>query len=192
MKNIRFMKITLLFLLILSIFSTLIIVIRTKYINYRQLELKQRVIETIEEKDDKKENAYNFKDGMIGLIIIPRLEIEAPIYEGTTQKVLKYTVGHFEKTSLWNGNVVLASHNEGSYAHYFSRINELKNGEEIIYVTDMGERRYSVYENKIIKETNVDVLKETKENIITLITCVKGKRNQRQCIIGIEKHERNG
>lgn len=86
-----------------------------------------------------------------------------------------------------NGNVALASHNEGSYAHYFSRINELENGEEIIYKTNMGERRYVVCENKIIKETNVEVLKQTEENTITLITCVKGKRNKRQCIVGIEK-----
>ena len=85
------------------------------------------------------------------------------------------------------GNVALASHNEGSYAHYFSRIHELKNGEDIIYISNMGERRYSVYESKIIKETNVDVLKETNENIITLITCVKGQRQNRRCVIGKEK-----
>lgn len=94
--------------------------------------------------------------------------------------------GHFENTSLWDGNVSLASHNEGSYAHYFSRIKELKNGEEIIYITNMGERRYRVYENKIIKETDTAILKNTNENIITLITCEKGKREYRRCIIGKE------
>lgn len=94
--------------------------------------------------------------------------------------------GHFEDTSLWEGNVALASHNEGSYAHYFSRINELKNGEEIIYITNMGERRYEVSESKIIEETNVDILQDTKENIITLITCVKGAKNYRLCVIGKE------
>lgn len=56
----------------------------------------------------------------------------------------------------------------------------------------MGERRYNVYESKIIKDTNVDVLKDTKENIITLITCITGKRNERQCVIGKEIiNERN-
>ena len=82
--------------------------------------------------------------------------------------------------------MALASHNRGSYAHYFSRINELKNGEEIIYITNMGERRYKVTESKIIKETNVEILKDTKENIITLITCVTGKRDKRLCVIGKE------
>ncbi len=84
------------------------------------------------------------------------------------------------------GNVALASHNEGSYAHYFGNIKDLKNNEEIIYMTNMGERRYRVCENIIIQETNVDVLKDTKENIITLITCVKGMRAYRQCVIAKE------
>ncbi len=85
------------------------------------------------------------------------------------------------------GNVALASHNEGSYAHYFGEIKNLKNGEEIIYITNMGERRYKVFENKIIQETNVEVLENTEENNITLITCVKGKRAYRQCVIGKEE-----
>ena len=97
--------------------------------------------------------------------------------------------GHFNETNLWFGNVALASHNEGSYAHYFSKIKELKNGEEIVYKTNMGERRYSVCENKIINETNVEVLEDTEENTITLITCVTGKSKYRQCVIGKEMIE---
>jgi sortase A len=86
-----------------------------------------------------------------------------------------------------NGNVALASHNEGSYAHYFSRINELESGEEIIYITNMGERRYEVIKSEIVEETDVKVLENTEENIITLITCVKGAREKRLCVIGKEK-----
>ncbi len=85
------------------------------------------------------------------------------------------------------GNIALASHNEGSYAHYFSRINELEEGEEIIYITNMGERRYTVFKREIIEETNVKILEDTKENNITLITCVKNQRSQRLCVVGREK-----
>ena len=84
------------------------------------------------------------------------------------------------------GNVALASHNEGSYAHYFENIKDLKNGEEIIYVTHKGERRYFVCDNSIIDETNVDVLEDTEDNTITLITCVSGHRKYRRCVIGKE------
>ena len=177
-----------LFLLTLCVVSIFIVYARNIKVQYLQKEIKT----SIEEKLDKnatKENSENkgiFEYGEIGFIIIPILDIKAPIREGTTKEILKYSVGHFEQTNLWNGNVALASHNGGSYAHYFSRINELRNGEEIIYITNMGERRYKVVENKIIEETEMNILEDTKENIITLITCVKGKRNKRQCIIGKE------
>ena len=62
----------------------------------------------------------------------------------------------------------------------------LKNGEEIIYITNMGERRYQVCENMVISETNVKVLENTQDNILTLITCEKGQRNKRRCIIAKE------
>lgn len=51
----------------------------------------------------------------------------------------------------------------------------------------MGERRYNICESKVIKDTNVEILKQTKENQITLITCVKGKNTSRRCVIGKEK-----
>lgn len=51
----------------------------------------------------------------------------------------------------------------------------------------MGERRYQVCKSEIIDETNVEILKETEENVITLITCVKGQRSKRLCVLGKEK-----
>ena len=42
---------------------------------------------------------------------IPAIHLTAPIAEGTTQEIMKEYVGHFEETSLWNGNIGLAAHN---------------------------------------------------------------------------------
>ena len=188
MKLSKNMKITMLFLFTLCVISIFIIHTRNVKVEYLQKEIKTSIEEKLD-KNNPKENSEDevmFENGEIGFIIIPILDLKAPIREGTTNGILKYSVGHFEQTNLWNGNVALASHNGGSYAHYFSRINELRNGEEIIYITNMGERRYKVVENKIIEETDINILKDTKENIITLITCVKWQRNKRQCIIGKE------
>ena len=178
-----------LFVFSLCIFVILVITLKNIHLKSKEEELIRNVNILLEKNGDEEEKQINkeFKKGDdIGLIIIPSIEVKAPIVEGTTSDILKDAVGHFENTSLWEGNVALASHNRGSYAHYFSRINQLKNGEEIIYITSMGERRYIVIENKIIEETNVGILKDTADNTITLITCVTGKRDKRQCIIGIE------
>lgn len=42
---------------------------------------------------------------------IPRIDLVAPISQGTTQEVMKEFVGHFENTAFWKGNIGLAAHN---------------------------------------------------------------------------------
>lgn len=121
-------------------------------------------------------------DNIVGTLEIPKLELIAPIQEGTSDEILKVAVGHFKESSFWNGNVALASHNRSRYAHYFEAINNLKNGDEILYKTKMGEKKYSVYENKIIDSTDWSVIENTKENVLTLITCVKNNQDKRLCI----------
>ena len=126
-------------------------------------------------------------DNLIGILEIPKLNIKAPVKEGTTQSILKYSVGHFSNSSNWNGNIALASHNRGDYvAHYFSNIHELVVGDEIIYKTKFGERRYTVENSKQIESTDWSVISNTKENIITLITCIKNQPNLRFCIQAVE------
>lgn len=127
-------------------------------------------------------------DNLIGILEIPKLNIKAPVKEGTTQSILKYSVGHFSNSSNWNGNIALASHNRGDYvAHYFSNIHELVVGDEIIYKTKFGERRYEVVENKKIDSRDWSVISQTTQNKVTLITCVKNKPELRLCVQAIEK-----
>ena len=190
MKEFKVLKITMLFLFVLCAISFIYVSIRYNYIKVKQENLIENIEKNLEntkqneiEQKEEKETKYILNEGEIGLIIIPSIDVKAPVCEGTSSNVLKYAVGHFEETSQWSGNVALASHNRGSYAHYFSRINELESGEEIIYITNMGERRYEVTENKVIEETNVEILKNTKENIITLITCITEKRDKRRSIV---------
>lgn len=127
-------------------------------------------------------------DNLIGILEIPKLNIKAPVKEGTSQPILKYSVGHFFNSSDWNGNIALASHNRGDYvAHYFSNIHELVVGDEIIYKTKFGERRYVVEKSKQIESTDWSVISNTKENRITLITCIKNKPQLRLCVQAVEK-----
>ena len=146
----------------------------------------QDVVKNSEQEIFSVEKLYE-DNNLIGKIMIPKINIEAPIKEGTSQEILKEAVGHFSSTNYWNGNVCLASHNRGSYAHYFSKLNRLKNGDEIIYQTKLGTRIYKVSQIKEISEQDVSVLNETSENTITLITCITNKQNKRLCVKAIEK-----
>lgn len=123
-------------------------------------------------------------------IIISKINLNAPILEGTSKEVLRRGVGHFETTSNWNGNVCLAAHNRGYKYNYFQELKKLEMGDIIIYQTKKGERIYSIDYKEKIKETDLSKLEETKENYITLITCVEDMPEYRLCIQAKEIKER--
>ena len=67
------------------------------------------------------------KNGSLGRLEIPSLDLSVRIYQGTDSKTLAKGVGHFEDTSIWNGNVCLAAHNRGANS-YFGQIHTLDIG----------------------------------------------------------------
>lgn len=142
--------------------------------------------------DEKAKNIFteNIEENsnVIGKLIIEKIKIVAPILEGIDQNILKVGVGHFPCSAYWKGNVCLASHNRGSYAHYFEKINMLNIGDEVKYQTKLGTRIYTVNIIDKISENDLSVLDNTDENTITLITCVKGEPEFRLCVRGIEKN----
>lgn len=134
-----------------------------------------------EEKNQTETQESNWK------IKIPKISLEASISEGTGKEVMDKYVGHFEETSKKSGNIGLAAHNRGYAVNYFSKIKELKEGDEIIYKYNDFEKTYTVIQNKIIKDTDWEDLEKTEENKITLITCVENESEYKRCIQGIEK-----
>lgn len=120
-------------------------------------------------------------------INIPKIELSADISNGTDKETLNKYVGHFIETPIEDGNIALAGHNRGYDVNYFSRLKELREGDEIIYIHNEINRIYEVTKNKIIKDTDIDVLENTEENILTLITCVENEPNYRRCVQAEEK-----
>lgn len=117
---------------------------------------------------------------------IPKINLFAKIAEGTEEKILNEYIGHFKETTFINGNVGLAAHNRGYKVNYFSRLKELEIGDTINYCYNNEIRTYKVILKEIIDETNWSFLKNTKENKLTLITCVEDMPELRRCIQAIE------
>lgn len=120
-------------------------------------------------------------------IKIPKINLIANIKEGTDEETLNQFVGHFEETQRQDGNIGLAAHNRGYEVNYFARLRELKKGDEIIYQYNNYNKTYEVIRVLIIKDTNWDVLENTEENILTLITCVENEPEFRRCVQAEEK-----
>lgn len=117
-------------------------------------------------------------------IEIPKIKLKAEIKDGTDYENLNKYVAHFKESSYINGNVCLAAHNRGYKVNYFQNIKNLQKGDKIIYEFKNVKQTYIVTENKIIKDSDVHEIENTKENIITLITCVENEPEKRRCVKG--------
>lgn len=125
-------------------------------------------------------------DTSIWEINIPKIELKAPIAEGTDKETMDQYVGHFENSSKNQGNICLAAHNRGYPVNYFQNIKQLEKGDLIIYTIGNTEKKYKVNMISIVEDTNWDNLQSTEDNRITLITCVENEPEYRRCIQGIE------
>ena len=126
-----------------------------------------------------------YKNGSLGKIEIPALGLSVRIYQGTDSKTLAKGVGHFEDTSIWEGNVCLAAHNRGANS-YFGQIHTLDIGDKITLTTKLGTRTYHVTDVSQVSETDRSGLADASENLLTLYTCVRNQRDQRWCVTAVK------
>lgn len=139
------------------------------------------------EDEESDETKTDLEDNILGSLIINKINLNAEVKEGSSSEVLKDYIGHIEETAKYDGNVGLAAHNRGNGHSYFARINELELGDEIVYRTKFEERRYKVINKKEILETDWSLLGNTKENKLTLITCIRNRVNQRLCVQAVQQ-----
>ena len=179
-------------LVILTIITSIFLINKFKVFSANKKAEETIVVGDNEEIKDlepleQKEIVY---EDSIGTLTIPDILLDnAPIKEGTELSTLSSAIGHFTSTSLYAGNVGLASHNGGGSGDYFKNLNKVKKGAEIYYQTNYGTRRYIVKVIKIIDETDWSMLENTNDNRLTLITCVKGQSTKRLCVQAYESEE---
>lgn len=120
---------------------------------------------------------------VIGHLKIDSIGLNGPIKDGTELSVLKTGIGHFKDTPYFSGNICFAAHNRGYNQNFFERLNEVKKGDKVEYITKYETQEYYISEIKEISETDLTVLNPTKEDQITMITCIKNQREKRLCVI---------
>lgn len=126
-----------------------------------------------------------YKNGSLGTLEIPVIGLTVDIFEGTDAATLKRGAGHFEDTSIWDGNAGFAAHNRGANS-YFGKIHTLELGDRITLTTKLGTRTYEVTSVSKVSETDRSALAASQSNVITLYTCVRDERDFRWCVTGAE------
>ena len=119
---------------------------------------------------------YGLPDEIFGVIRIPELSLEMPVYLGATNKHMAAGAAHLSQTSLpiggMNTNTIIAGHRGYGGASYFRYVNELQTGDRI-YLTNIWETlTYEVVELKIIMPNEVkEIHIQEGRELLTLLTC---------------------
>ena len=96
---------------------------------------------------------------------------------------------HFPSTSAWYENIGVSAHNvnfDGTPG-YFLNLYTLNIGDVIIYQTAHGRREYIIETIIEICEYDWSFLDRTRDNRITLITCITGKPELRLVVQAAER-----
>lgn len=105
-------------------------------------------------------------------IVIPKINVDAPIINGVTWEDLKKGVGHLPGSANpgERGNLYLAAHND-IFGEIFRYLEKMEIGDEYFIYTGEQKFRYVVKEKRIIAPTDVEVMLPTTEPVATLQTC---------------------
>lgn len=119
---------------------------------------------------------YGLDSEVFGVISIPKLDLELPLYLGATYQHMADGAAHLSQTSIpiggMNTNSVIAGHRGWYGASYFRYITELEPGDEVIVTNLWGTLTYQVAEMQVIWPHEVDqILIQEGRDLITLLTC---------------------
>ena len=108
----------------------------------------------------------------IGMITIPKIGLNHPIFEGVTLKVIDHGPSHWPGTALPGevGNTVFAGHRV-THSHPFRNIDQLVPGDEVFFDINGKHSVYSVTGHEIVKPTDVWVANQTPDATGTLFAC---------------------
>jgi len=106
---------------------------------------------------------------LVGRIDIPKLDLSAVVFEGTSDETLARGVGHLTGSAApgERGNLVLAGHRDT----FFRKLRGIRKGDEVTVIGPEGEFQYQVESTAVVKPEQTEVLKPDGGSILTLITC---------------------
>lgn len=128
------------------------------------------------------------KNGVMGMVRIPAIDVSLPIYHGTEEEVLQKAIGHLEQTSLPIGgagtHAVISGHRGLPSAKLFTDLNLLKTG-DVFYVDVLDETlAYKVDQIKTVEPHELeDLAIISGEDHVTLVTCTPYAINSHRLLV---------
>ena len=186
MSKIKLYKILLLLLILATVVVSILVAI--KYIGIYKNEKKTKQVimnisKALQDNDNVTAEINEQIQGhkVVGIIKIPKIELEYPILENTNKETLNLSITKFWGNRINEiGNVTLAGHNNLN-GTMFGKIKKLEEG-DIIELTDIQnfKLKYKVFKTYVIDPNDITCILPEQEDTreITLITCTNGNKNR--------------
>lgn len=145
-------------------------------------EVKDKINEVSTSDEEVKQVQVEYKGyKVVGIINIPKINIEYPIIDKTNEQSMKVSITKFWGSNVNDiGNFTMAGHNyyDGTM---FGGTKKLNIGDKI-EMTDLTGKKleYEIFDKYVIDPNDVKCVNSIKEGTreITLITCTNGRSNR--------------
>lgn len=134
-------------------------------------------------------------NGIMGYVTIPKIQVELPVYHGTSEAVLNVAAGHVQGTSLpvggLNTHAVLSAHRGLPSARLFTDLDKLEVGDVFTITVLDRVLTYQIDKIQIVRPNEVDALYVTEgEDYCTLVTCTPYGINTHRLLVRGTRVER--
>ncbi len=143
------------------------------------------------DRDEAYMNCLNINgDEIMGIVEIPKIDVELPIYHTTDEEVLEKAAGHLEGSSLPIGgestHAVISAHRGLPSATLFTDLDQLEEGDHfLLHILD-DTLCYEVDQINVVDPDETELLSVVEgEDLVTLLTCTPyGVNTQRLLVRG--------
>lgn len=105
-------------------------------------------------------------------LIIPKIDLDMIVVEGTDTASLKLGPGHISKTvQPGEPGVCVISGHRTTYGAPFFRLDKVEKGDDIIVETSISRYSYKVFDIRVVDPHDTSFIKPLEESVVALTTC---------------------
>lgn len=134
------------------------------------------------------------ESGLMARLRIPAIDVDLPVYHGTSDATLLQGAGHLEGTSLPVGGPgtrsVITAHRGLANATMFTNLDRVKIGDTFTIEVFGKVLAYKVRETKVVEPTETESLRSVPgKDLVTLVTCTPLGINTHRILVTAERIE---